>query len=186
MRVISGRLKGRKLNSFKGSAVRPTSDRVREALFSILAHTPTNATVLDLYAGTGALGIEALSRGAKRVLFIDNAPQALSLIQKNIQLLALEVTATIIRWNAAVSLDCLLDSPQAVDLAFLDPPYGRNLVPVTMAHLLSSGCLSPGATIVAEHEPLHGSEPLSDAYGITDQRRYGQTCLTFYRFQPER
>jgi 16S rRNA (guanine966-N2)-methyltransferase len=184
VRIISGHLKGRRLHSFSGSNVRPTADRVREALFSILAQTPFDAAVLDLFAGTGALGIEAISRGAKSAVFIDKNAASIALIRKNIEHCRLADTTRVIRWNADANLDCLRAYPAAFNLVFMDPPYGKNLVPITLRHLLACGCLSPDATIIAEHEPDTTPEPPSTHFQIEDHRRYGKCCLSFYRFQP--
>ena len=184
MRIISGRLKGRKLRSFRGSTVRPTSDRVREALFSILAFKPIDATVLDLFAGSGALGIEAISRGAARAVFVDKVPKALALVRDNVACCGIADRTKIIHCDAAAGLNCLLPYPQTFDLVFMDPPYGKNLVSIAMEHLLACDCLKPNATIVAEHG---ADEHINVALGILhlmDQRRYGRTSLSFYRYDP--
>jgi 16S rRNA (guanine966-N2)-methyltransferase len=183
VRIISGHLKGRRLHSFSGSTVRPTADRVREALFSILAQLPCDATVLDLFAGTGALGIEAISRGAASVVFVDKTAGSIALVQKNIDHCRLTGRTRVIRWDAGANLNCLRAYPNAFNLVFMDPPYGKNLVPITLKHLLDCGCLSPDATIAAEHEPEATPQPPSTHFQIEDHRRYGKCCLSFYRFQ---
>ncbi len=185
MRIISGRLRGRKLHAFHGSAVRPTGDRVRESLFNILAQKPLAAKVLDLFAGTGALGIEAISRGARTAVFVDNAPQSLALIRKNIRHCGLSPYAHVIKSDITAGLGCLQTFPMAFDLVFMDPPYGRDLVSVTMGHLLASGCLAPEATIVTEHEADHTPAMASGPYHVIDRRKYGKTGLSIYLYTPD-
>ena len=185
MRIIGGRLRGRKLHTFRGTAVRPTADRVREAIFNILAQTLDSASVLDLFAGTGALGLEAISRGAKSVVFIDNSAQSLSLIKKNIQHCNVSLCTRVIRCNLAQGLDCLTQFPRRFNLVFMDPPYGHNHVSNTLKRLAVSGCLDLGATVVAEHEPDYTPERPLSQYHMTDHRRYGQTGLSFFQFNGE-
>ncbi len=184
MRIISGRLKGRKLQTFRGVAVRPTPDRVREALFSILAQKTRKAVVLDLFAGTGALGIEAISRGAQWALFIDNSADSLTILNKNLQHCDLIATTKVIQWDVANNLNCLRGRPRAFNLVFMDPPYNCNLAAPTVKHLLRSGCLEIGATLVVEHEPALQWEPMGSSIHMTDSRRYGRTQLTFFSYRP--
>ncbi len=182
MRIISGKLRGRKLQTFKGKDLRPTSDRVRESLFNILGPKPVNASVLDLFSGTGALGIEALSRGAEKAVFLDDSASALAILRKNIDHCALKHCTRVIQWNAGRNLNCLKAFPHTFDLVFMDPPYRQGLVPLVLQHLLLSQCLAPGALIVAEHEdpPL----PAIDFSRLTciDSRRYGRTGLSFFSY----
>lgn len=184
MRIISGRYKGRRLQSISGTAVRPTADQVREALFNILAEIVSGAFVLDLFSGTGAMGIEALSRRAQYAVFIDNASQPLTVLRKNLNTFGLLAQSRIIRWNIAKNLNCLKPFPNKFDLVFMDPPYQKGLIPVALTNLMRVQCLEPGAIIVAEHE-RHCDITLPDAsVSVTDQRRYGQTRLTFFHFNP--
>jgi 16S rRNA (guanine966-N2)-methyltransferase len=179
VRIIAGAFRGRKLSAIHGMAIRPTADRVREALFNILASRPVEATVLDLFAGTGALGLEALSRGAARALFVDQAPAALQAIRKNIQLCRMEAHTQVLQWNILNNLNCLRDQAGRFDLIFIDPPYNRGLIPPTLAHIVGLGLAAPDALIVAEHDPAEIIAPPSPAWENVDQRRYGQTNLTF-------
>ena len=184
MRIISGQLRGRKLQTFKGSDVRPTADRVREALFSILGHRPVKACVLDLFSGTGALGIEALSRGANMAVFVDSHVQALTVLRKNLQRCALQHCTQVIQWDIVKNLDCLKIYPNAFDLVLMDPPYSRGLVPLSIKHLLQSRSLAPGAVLVAEHEAHTPPEIDSSMLACTDSRRYGRTGLSFFSYPP--
>ena len=182
MRIISGKFRGRKLFSSSGHHTRPTSDRVREALFNILSYRTDNAVVLDLFAGTGALGIESASRGASAVVCIDNSPSAIGTIQKNVRNLTLEDTLRTIKWDIARNLNCIHVSEPGYDLVFLDPPYERGLVEKALENLHRSQGVKPGATLVVEHstrEPLPEECPFLE---LTDQRKYGKTLVSFLTY----
>jgi 16S rRNA (guanine966-N2)-methyltransferase len=183
LRIISGELRGRKLASIRGKQTRPTADRVREALFNIVGSRLAGAHVLDLFAGTGALGIEALSRGAKMAVFVENAAPALQVIQKNIASCRLESRATIVRLDIARSLSDLAPLRGIFDLIFIDPPYRCDLIRPTLEQLTQGGLLSPEALIVVEHDPLEPVEPPQSLETI-DHRRYGQTRLSFLTLAP--
>jgi len=185
MRVIGGTLRGRKLGLLQGRSIRPTSDRVREALFNILGSKPVDATILDLFAGTGALGIEALSRGAKQAVFIDKAPQTIHVLRKNIALCGLEARSRIIQWDIVKSLGCLQAYHQAFDLVFLDPPYHQAMVQSALEHLLRSGTLADDAWIVVEQPFKEAVMPTATGLICEDHRRYGHTMLTFFTVSGE-
>ena len=179
MRVISGMLKGRRLTAPAGLATRPTADRIKESVFNILGNTVQSKQVLDLFAGTGALGIEALSRGATRTFFIDQAKASLSAIRTNIRNLGIGDQTRVIQWNISKGLNCLASTPATFDLVFMDPPYETHAVTPALAALVSCGALAPGACIVIEHslrEPL--ASPMA-SLRITDQRRFGKTLVSF-------
>lgn len=162
-----------------GRHIRPTADRIKESLFNILAGSIRGTRVLDLFAGTGALGIEALSRGAASAVFVDQAPAALATIRRNLEDLGLGAQARIIRWNIRNNLGCLLASAPAFDLVFMDPPYAADLVAPTLDHLLSCGVLSPTARIVIEHS---AGETVNARWGqldLADCRRFGKTLVSF-------
>jgi 16S rRNA (guanine966-N2)-methyltransferase len=182
MRVIGGRLKGRKLQTFKGFDVRPTADRVREALFNILGHRHLDASVLDLFSGTGALGIEALSRGAQTAVFVDNSPHSLNVLRKNLDHCALLLCSEAIQWDISRNLTCLKRYPQAFGLVFMDPPYRLELVPKALEHLLECGCLAREALLIAEHEAGMQPEIPSSRIVRVDYRRYGRTALSFFTY----
>ncbi|HMA66728.1 MAG TPA: 16S rRNA (guanine(966)-N(2))-methyltransferase RsmD, partial [Desulfosalsimonadaceae bacterium] len=123
MRISGGEFKGRKLFSVRGSDIRPSGGKLREAVFSIAADFVAQGRVLDLYAGTGSLGLEALSRGARRAVFIDNDQRAISAIRDNIQLLRVQDRTTCIRWDITKNLNCLQAMSPPFTLVFIDPPY---------------------------------------------------------------
>ena len=182
MRIIGGKFKGRKLRAFRGTRTRPTSDRTREAIFDIIAFEVRDTRVLDLFAGTGALGIEALSRGAQSAVFIDISRQALSILGENLADLSPEGPNRVIRWDLTHSLDCLHSMPRAFDLVFLDPPYNRNLIIPALDHLHRSQSLDNGARIIIEHSQLERVEPDCPPFEIVDERRYGKTLVSFFNY----
>ncbi|MCP4746997.1 MAG: 16S rRNA (guanine(966)-N(2))-methyltransferase RsmD [Desulfobacteraceae bacterium] len=183
MRIISGLLKGRKIKTVKGMNTRPTSDRVRESLFNILNEKPKGAKVLDLFAGTGALGLEALSRGASDAVFIDYNHQAISVLRQNIHLLGLKDRAKILQWDISKNLKCLKAYPFYFNLVFLDPPYGQALCKPALIHIQRQGSLAHGAVVVIEHEASEVIDYLSEDFFLKDTRIYGRTALSFFSSQ---
>ena len=159
--------------------MRPTSDRLREAIFSILSGSIEGAVVLDLFAGTGALGIEALSRGARKGFFIDHSYEAIALISRNIRLCRLENRSTVIRWDIAGNLNCLHKYEQTYDLVFLDPPYDRGLIRPTLQALCRHRLLGSCARLVVEHSLSEEVSALPEALAVADTRKYGKTLVSF-------
>jgi 16S rRNA (guanine966-N2)-methyltransferase len=182
LRIISGRFKGKKLHSVPGITIRPTADRLRESIFNILYRRVLDATVLDLFAGTGALGIEALSRGAESAVFVDNNPKALSVIQRNISSCSFDKQTKIIKWDIKKNLNCLKLKAPAFDLVFMDPPYHRGMVTPALLNLKRSGSLKKGARIVVEHSPLEPIPAPVFMFEIADQRKYGKTLVSFLTY----
>ncbi len=179
MRIIAGELKGRVLAPVKGRT-RPTAAKVREAIFSILGPAVREATVLDLFAGTGALGIEALSRGAKRAVFVEDHPEARKGLKRNLEILGLQERGRVLPLAVAAALRTLAAPGGQFDLVFLDPPYGGGTATATLAALAGSGLLRPQAQVVAEHSRR---ETLPEAVGTLAQqtlRRYGDTQVAIY------
>jgi len=175
VRVIAGRYGGRRLKAPPGAAVRPTSDRVREALFSILGARVQEAGVLDLFAGSGALGLEALSRGARHATFVESAPAALAALRAN--LAALGADADVVRADALRWLRAASRGARQYDLVFLDPPYRRAAdLGATLSDLLPA-VLAPGALVVAESDRR---APLELTITATDERRYGDTLIRIH------
>jgi 16S rRNA (guanine966-N2)-methyltransferase len=187
MRVIAGRLGGRRLSAPKGSSTRPTSDRVREALFSVLGDL-TGASVLDLYAGTGALGIEALSRGARRALFVESARPALAVLRKNIEDLGLTAEAHAVAQPVARAIDRIAQEGP-FDLILLDPPYAALAEAATVLNALmdrgspgeglAGPILAAGGTLVLEHAS-RDAPPSLKGLTRTSTRSYGEASLSFY------
>jgi 16S rRNA (guanine966-N2)-methyltransferase len=186
MRIVAGRFRGRAIAAPNAEAVRPTSDRVRESLFNILEHgiagfTLSGARVIDLFAGTGALGLEALSRGAAVCLFVDEAVAARALIRTNIELLQLMGATRIFRRDATKLGPVGSMAPFA--LAFLDPPYGKGLVERALASLADGGWLLPGAVAVLE-ERANIDIALPPGFVEIDRRAYGDSQIAIARYEP--
>ena len=173
MRVVAGTYGGRPLRAPRGRETRPTSDRVREALFSILA--PVDGLhVLDLFAGSGALGIEALSRGAANATFVDSAAAAVAAVRANLEQLGIE--AEVLRMPALRALACTPVAARQYDLVFLDPPYRM----ASLAPELSSALppvLAPGARVVAESDRR---APLALDLPLLRERQYGDTLIRLH------
>lgn len=182
MRIIGGKFKGRKLRAVRGTRTRPTSDRTREAIFNIIAFEVRGTRVLDLFAGTGALGLEALSRGAQSAVFIDISRQSLSVLRENLADLSPESPNRVIQWDLAKNLSCLRSMPQAFDLVFIDPPYNKNLIIPALDHLHISQSLEKGARIIVEHSKQEPFEPGSLPFKMADRRRYGKTLVSFLNY----
>jgi 16S rRNA (guanine966-N2)-methyltransferase len=175
MRVIAGNWGGRRLQAPRGDATRPTSDRVREALFSVLGARVEGARVLDLFAGSGALGLEALSRGAAEATFVDSAPAAIRAVRANLE--ALGGVAEVRRADARRYLGSASAAARQYDLVFLDPPYrlaGRLGSELTAA---LPAVLAPGAAVVAESDRR---APLDLGLPLEDERRYGDTLIRIH------
>ncbi len=175
MRVIAGSAKGRQLVCLKGEHTRPTTDRVKENLFNILTPYVSGAQVLDLFAGTGALGIEALSRGAAHCLFVEKDAAAARIVQQNLAAARVEDRSTLRRADA---LQVLRGGGQ-YDLILLDPPYPLGLIPKILEEISRNDLLRQDGIIAAENEG-----PLPEMAGSlrrVDERRYGRVWLSFYK-----
>lgn len=183
LRVISGSLKGRKLKTVKGITTRPTADRMREALFNIMASKIPGSVILDLYAGTGALGIEALSRGAKYSVFIENDKNALSTINENILLCQMSDKAKTIQWDIVKSLTCVESTTLLFDIVFMDPPYKKNVIKKTIENLKKTSSLKKSTDIIVEHSIEKELQNEISGYEVFDQRKYGKTAFSFLRIK---
>ncbi len=181
LRIIGGELKGKKLYTTPGTLIRPTADRLRESIFNILSYLVKGAVVLDLFAGTGALGIEALSRGAGSAVFIDNNKKALSVVERNIQSCAVDNRSQIIRWNIVKNLNCIKSVDSKFNLVFMDPPYNKGMIKSTLINLHDSGSLGNDACIVVEHTPFEPVPEDCRQFELTDQRKYGKTLISFIK-----
>ena len=183
MRIIGGRFRGRWLKGPSSLAVRPTSDRLRETLFNVLAHAyddPVDgARVIDLFAGSGAMGLEALSRGARFALFVDDGSEARALMRANVDALGLGGETKVFRRDATK-----LGAMPAQDpftLAFLDPPYGKGLAPLALASLRDGGWLATGALCLVEEQAGATLEAVV-GFTLVERRDYGDTQAVFLRF----
>jgi 16S rRNA (guanine966-N2)-methyltransferase len=182
MRIVGGRLKGRNLASPSSRDIRPTADRLRESLFNILIHAYddpiSGARVLDLFAGTGALGIEAISRGGAFALFVDNGTEARALLRNNVESLGLGGVTKVYRRDAT-SLG-LAHPMEPFSLVFLDPPYTKKLAEKALASLRDGGWLTPAALLVVE-EAKAAEFAAPDGFEELERRAYDDTEFTFLR-----
>lgn len=180
VRVIGGIHRGRTLRTVEGLAVRPTSDRLRETLFNILSPRITNSRFLDICAGSGAVGVEAISRGARDSTFIDNSRRACSIIKANLHTLGIESEATVINRDAGAALKQLAKGGRQFDIVFLDPPYASDLYGQVMRLLDEQPLLSGDGIVIAEHR---AKTPPRDLYGglrMYREVRQGESALAFY------
>jgi 16S rRNA (guanine(966)-N(2))-methyltransferase RsmD len=183
MRIIGGAVGGRRIRAPHGTSTRPTSDKVRGALFNILGRPEDNARVLDLYAGAGALGLEALSRGAVHATFVDRDSDAVRCVVENAGTLGLENRVRVQRGEATTVLSRLAKGGERFTWVFIDPPYasGESMKALLLLGKHADTLLDDDAVVVVEHDRRHAPE---DAYGAlerADRRRYGDTEISFFR-----
>ena len=197
MRIIAGLAKGRRISGPKSPLIRPVSDKVKGAIFNILSSLD-GAFVLDLFAGSGSVGLEAISRGANHAVFVDASPQALALLQKNIRQCGFEKQATIVRGRVPQIIGRLAQMPPLpcppchagmawspsrgeglFNFIFVDPPYDKNLVHPTLSALLANKLIDAETLVIIEHSPRE--MPHCEGLTVADQRKYGQTLITFMK-----
>lgn len=180
MRIVAGKFRGKALLTPGDDAIRPTSDRARESIFNILVsrigHDFTGLKVLDLFAGTGALGLEAISRGAASVVFVDTAAEARGLIRDNIEAFGLGGVAKLLRRDATDLGPA--GTMAGIGLAFLDPPYSKGLGELALVQIRDGKWLAPGATIVLE-ESREAAVVIPDGFTLEDRREYGAAAVHF-------
>ncbi len=186
MRVIAGTAKGTRLEAPKGRKTRPTLDRVREALFSILGAKVVDARVLDLYAGTGAIGIEALSRGAAHCEFVEDDAECAALIQRNLKAARVESRANIQRLRLPEGLSTTGRSEKQYDLIYADPPFGFTGYALLCAELVRNNLLGPDAVVIIEHDARTSLAECSAKLPCFREARYGKTCLSFFATEEAR
>lgn len=181
MRVVSGSKKGHPLQAVPGKGTRPTVDKVKESIFNMIGPYFDGGLALDLYAGTGGLGIEALSRGVERCIFIDANRKAVSVVYKNLDATGLRDQAEVYCNDANRALNALAKRELVFDLVFLDPPYAEQKIESQLAIMNDHGLLASGALIVAEHDAKDKMcEQIADIVKIRETT-YGQTVITIYR-----
>lgn len=179
MRIIGGKYRSRVLAGFAGEDVRPTSDRAKEALFNILSLKLYGARVLDLFSGSGALGLECLSRGAKEVVFNDYSKDSLAILKKNLSALKVPVNGAEAKVSQADYMLCLQQSRGAYDLIFLDPPYRFDYGRKALETIAEKRLLTEGGIVVYERDrPFEGEVSSLEKF---DERKYGKTYFTFFK-----
>lgn len=181
MRVIAGIAKGTKLLSPHGRAIRPTSDLVKEAIFDKLGEAVTDADVLDLYAGSGALGIEALSRGAKSATFLDSSFKSINLLKMNLERTHLEGASKILKRDILAGLKAIKKEGLIFDVVFMDPPYrvGQNKIRAVLG-VLAGGVLRSRGIAVLEHSTRF-EVPEVEGFEVVDVKKYGDTAISYFR-----
>lgn len=179
MRVISGKVRGLKLNSPEGMDTRPTLDRVKEAVFSMLTPLLSDAVVLDLFAGSGALGIESISRGASKAYFIDNSQSAFDCLKRNISAAKFEKVSILKRMSAD---DFLNSCDKKFDIIFLDPPYSQNLYAKTLQTIADRKLLSENGVIVAEWDYEIGFTNNNQQFEVFKEKKYGRVGITVLKW----
>ncbi|NMO96494.1 16S rRNA (guanine(966)-N(2))-methyltransferase RsmD [Paenibacillus lemnae] len=184
MRVISGSAKGRPLKSVPGTGTRPTTDKVKEAIFSMIGPYFDGGTTLDLFAGTGGLGIESMSRGIEKAVFIDTEPKSIETIRYNLNAAGFERQAEVFRNDAARALKVLQKRDYRFDLVFLDPPYRMTDADALMLDMISRGLLNPGALVVLEYGSSHTYPEQLESFHHLRSARYGETSVSIYEYAP--
>ena len=181
MRVISGTARGKKLTALEGLETRPTLDRVKESVFNILQFDIKNSKVLDLFSGSGALAIEALSRGADKAILCDNSSKAIKVINKNLEDTRLKEKTKIINKDYSEALNDLKD--EKFDIIFLDPPYKSNYIVKSIENIIKNNLLAEDGIIVAETDDKNKIEEIKNIKNIEiyDTRRYGIVSIIFIR-----
>ncbi|HEV8341512.1 MAG TPA: 16S rRNA (guanine(966)-N(2))-methyltransferase RsmD [Candidatus Binatia bacterium] len=181
MRVIGGKVKGHRFKVPKGRAVRPTAARVKEALFNILPHDLSGLKILDLFAGSGNLSVEALSRGAAEAVLVDRSPKLARTIRENLRTLGFADRTQVWTASALQAIRRLAHRRYTFDLVFVDPPYEKGWTGKIVAALGREGLLRQSGMVIAEHSIR---EEVQESYGslvLQDRRRYGSTVLSFFR-----
>lgn len=185
MRIITGSAKGLLLKAPRGMNTRPTTDRVKESLFSILGDIVVDAKVLDIFAGTGNLGLEALSRGANHAVFVDQSRESIAVIQENALHTRLNDQSTIIKADVVRQLRQLSLTNHSFDLVFCDPPYNKGYVQQVLEILDSSSLLLPQAIVVIEHSQHETIAPTWNHLEVRRSERYGETLITFLLYKKQ-
>lgn len=182
LRVISGEKKGFRLKAPKGMDTRPTEDRVKESLFNILGPIPNDSVILDLFAGSGSIGIEFLSRGAAKAYFVDNSPKSISVIKENLSHTGFLERAKIIKGDAIRTVKFLGRKGIKLDYIYIDPPFNKKLIKKALDEIKKGNISNNNGIIIMEHEKeLSLSEEFSN-FRKSDARRYGNKALTFYTY----
>jgi 16S rRNA (guanine966-N2)-methyltransferase len=184
VRIIAGALKGRRLVTPRGDTTRPTADQVRIALMDTLTPRLPDARVLDLFAGAGGVGLEALSRGAAHATFVERDPRAVAALRANVEALGVGTLARVRRGDVLRELAALARAGERFDVIFLDPPYDTDLVKSTLQSLGGGGLLTPEGLVVAQHFTKRAPAATIGALAAFRTRRFGETTLTFYRAPP--
>lgn len=181
MRIIAGTARGRNLKSPKGMSTRPTSDRVREALFNIVTSYVPDSRFLDLFSGTGAVGIEALSRGAAKAVLVEKDRNTTKIILENLDLCRLKESAEVLTLDVAKAISLLGHRGEIFDLIFIDPPYQKEFEKPTIEEILAQAILAPEGIVIVESNKVDLPPETVGVLRAYRREKYGDTALTFYR-----
>lgn len=181
MRIIAGELRGRKLDQLEGMEIRPTTDRVKEALFNMLSFQLPDCTFLDLFAGTGGIGIEACSRGAKEVVFIDESAKSIKVLKANLEKFKIIDRVQVYNTDYINAISKLAADHRKFDIIFIDPPYLKGFAQNALTQISDKDLLNTDGTIVVEHDLEDGMPETSGMLELVRQKKYGKTILSFYK-----
>lgn len=181
MRIIAGTLKGRRLVAPRGDVTRPTADQVRLALMDTLTPYLPGARVLDLFAGAGGVGLEALSRGAAHATFVERDARAVDALRRNVSALGVADAARVTRGDVGRALASLARAGERFDIVFADPPYESGALGPALSALGEGHLTTPGGLVIAQHPTKHPPPPAVGALTAFRTRRFGETTLTFFR-----
>jgi 16S rRNA (guanine(966)-N(2))-methyltransferase RsmD len=182
MRIVAGKNKGNILKSPKDLSVRPTSEKVREALFDILRSSIKETSFLDLFAGTGAVGIEALSRGAKNAIFIEKELKCIKIIKDNLEKTGNSQNAIVLKMDFWSGLKLLAKKNYLLDCIFLDPPYNKGLVNISLLEISKLSILQKNGLVIAQHYKKEKVMEKLNNLKLFNQRKYGECYLSFYEY----
>jgi 16S rRNA (guanine(966)-N(2))-methyltransferase RsmD len=186
MRIIAGLAKGRKLLSPEGfDTTRPTLDRVKEAIFNIIQESVPYSVALDVFAGTGSLGLEAVSRGAKQCYLVDKSPVTFPLLKKNVENLNFTDKCECLNMDSYKALEHLDKKGIIFDLIFIDPPYRKDMIPPAIEYISNSNLLDKGGLIVTKIDSLEEIYEGNEKITLINHRKYGKTIICFYRYRED-
>ncbi len=180
MRVIAGELRGRKLQELEGMNIRPTSDRVKESLFNMLGTRVYDSEFLDLFAGTGGIGIEAYSRGAAKIVFIDESTKSIQVLKGNLEKLKVEQRVEVYNTDYVNAIHKLSQEGRGFDIIFVDPPYLKGFAQNALSHISDKGILKEEGMVIIEHDIQDDMPEAAGSLQLQRQKKYGNTMLSFY------
>ena len=183
MRVISGKARGLKLNTPKNDDVRPTTDRVKESLFNMINSYIMDSEILDLFAGTGSLGIECLSRGANQCIFVDNSKESINIVKSNIKKARVENESIVLNLDFKSAINSLSLKNKQFDVIFMDPPYYKNMFSDALSAVDNNNLLKEDGIIVVEHDTVDKFPDNMGRLYKSREKKYGNTTLTFYKLE---
>ncbi|MFZ7121162.1 MAG: 16S rRNA (guanine(966)-N(2))-methyltransferase RsmD [Eubacteriaceae bacterium] len=181
MRVITGIAKGKRLINPKDNRIRPTTDRIKESLFNIINPFVNDSIFIDCFSGTGAIGVEAISRGAKEVYFIDNHNESIGIVRKNLQITDFRDKSKILQMDIISAISELSSKSVKADIIFMDPPYNLDIITSILTEISINNILKDEGKIIVEHDKDYSPQEIINDFIIYDIRKYGNTSVSFYK-----